>query len=200
MDSGAMDSGARDSGALDSGIAGPGTASAMPGRARFSLVNGERPDFHSLRVETLYRYWRSRRSDGLPRRADIDPADIKSLLPNILIVDIHRDPFRVYYRLVGTAVAHCSGLDFTGTFLDELAFDICATEDLHHAYQSVCDTLRPGIGMAFAQINHQSALDIEYLICPLVDDGGKVSQCLVLEDYVAKVGIDMARLRLARQA
>lgn len=177
------------------------SAAAMkPERACFGLVAGEQPNFRSLRVEMLYRYWSSRRDDGLPQRADIDPADIKALLPNILIVDIHRDPFRVFYRLVGTAVAHCSGLDFTGSFLDELVFDMSTPEDLHRAYQSVCDTRRPGRGMAFAQINHQSALDIEYLICPLVDDGGKVTQCLVLEDYVAKAGMDTGRLRLARPA
>ena len=34
----------------------------------------------------------------------------------------------------------------------------------------------------------------------LVDAAGTVSQCLVLEDYVAKEGMDIGRLRLARQA
>lgn len=175
-----------------------------PDRASFNLVETETPSFRSLRVDALYRYWQSRRGFGrdstLPTRADIDPADIKSLLPYVLIVDIHRDPFRIYYRLVGTAVAHFSGLDFTGTFLDELAFDICATADLVNAYRAVCDTRQPGIGMAFAQLNHQTALDVEYLICPLVDATGAVSQCLVLEDYVAKEGMDIGRLRLARHA
>ncbi|WP_374653990.1 PAS domain-containing protein [Dongia sp.] len=174
--------------------------SVKPDRARFDLVGAARPAFRSQRAEALYRYWRTRREDGLPRRADIEPADIKSLLPYVLIVDIHQDPFRIYYRLVGTAVAHFSGLDFTGTFLDELAFDICATDDLHNAYRSVCETRKPGIGMAFAQLNHQSALDVEYVICPLVDEANDVRQCLVLEDYVAKTGTEFGRLRLARPA
>jgi hypothetical protein len=171
-----------------------------PDRACFDLVADTGPVFRSLRAEKLYQYWQTRRAGALPQRADIDPAEIKSLLPYVLIVDIHRDPFRVYYRLVGTAVAHFSGLDFTGTFLDELAFDICATDDLHRAYKSVCDSGRAGIGMAFAQITHQTALDVEYLICPLVDAQGMVTQCLVLEDYVAKAGMEIGRLRLARQA
>jgi hypothetical protein len=169
-------------------------------RARFQLVGDEKPEFRSPRAAALYRYWHSRRDGALPLRAEIDPADIKSLLPYLLIVDIHREPFRVYYRLVGTAVAHFSGLDFTGTFLDELAFELCATEDLLGAYRSVCEARRPGIGMAFAQLTHQSALDVEYLICPLAGDDGTVRQCLVLEDYVAKIGSDVSRLRLARQA
>ncbi len=171
-----------------------------PDRASFNLIEAGMPSFRSLRADALYRYWQSRRANSLPTRSDIEPADIKSLLPYLLIVDIHRDPFRIYYRLVGTAVAHFSGLDFTGTYLDELAFDICATTDLVNAYRAVCDSKQPGVGMAFAQLNHQTALDVEYVICPLVDAAGTVSQCLVLEDYVAKEGMDIGRLRLARQA
>lgn len=171
-----------------------------PDRASFKLIDTEAPSFRSLRADALYRYWQSRREDALPTRADIDPAEIKSLLPYVLIVDIHRNPFRIYYRLVGTAVVHFSGLDFTGTFLDELAFDICATQDLVDAYRIVCDKRQPGIGMAFAQLNHQTALDVEYVICPLANAASEISQCLVLEDYVAKEGMDIGRLRLARQA
>ena len=139
------------------------------------------------------------RQDGaLPMRADIEPADIKSLLPFVIIVDLQADPFRVFYRLVGTAVVHASGMDFTGTYLDELAFDICATPDLIRAYRAVSESRWPGLGMAFAQITHQTALDVEYLICPLGDAEGAVRQCLVIEDYVAKEGFESGKLRLAR--
>lgn len=171
-----------------------------PDKARFDLFADTLPAFRSVRTEALYRYWRSRRADGLPRRSDIDPSEIKSLLPYVLIVDIYRDPFRIFYRLVGTAVAHFSGLDFTGFFLDELSFDICTNEDLIKAYTAVCEKKQPGVGLAFTQLSHHSALDVEYIICPLVDAAGQVSQCLVLEDYVGKKGIELPRLRLARQA
>jgi hypothetical protein len=171
-----------------------------PDRASFALVDEQTTTFRSLRSDALYRYWRSRRDSGVPQRADIDPADVKSLLPYLLIVDIHRDPFRIYYRLVGTAIAHYAGMDFTGTFLDELAFDICATDDLTNAYRMVCETKQPGIGMAYAQLNHQTALDVEYLLCPLVDAAGNVTQIIALEDYVAKEGMDIGRFRLARPA
>lgn len=175
--------------------------------ARFALIeDAAQARFQSPRLDALYRYWGSRRPEQasgaqpqiLPRRADIDPADIKPLLPYLLLVDIHAAPFRVYYRLVGTAVAHFSGMDFTGMFLDELAFDICGTSDLLRAYQSVCERRLPGAGMAFAQITNQSALDVEYLICPLENEAGIVTQCLVVEDYVAKQGHEAGNLRLAK--
>lgn len=167
--------------------------------ARFALVaNPESAGFQSPRLTALYRYWRTRCAGALPCRGDVDPAEIKSLLPYVMIVDIHRAPFRVYYRLVGTAVAHFSGMDFTGTFLDELAFDICGTSDLLSAYQSVCEARTPGSGMAFAQITNQSALDVEYLICPLQNAAGQITQCLVIEDYVTKRSHDTGHLRLAK--
>ena len=170
-----------------------------PDRSSFDLIRGQHaPDFRSARVAALYRYWRSRRLGALPMRADIEPADIKSLLPFVTIVDLQADPFRVFYRLVGTAVVHASGMDFTGTYLDELAFDICATPDLIRAYRAVSESRWPGLGMAFAQITHQTALDVEYLICPLGDAEGAVRQCLVIEDYVAKEGFESGKLRLAR--
>jgi hypothetical protein len=157
--------------------------------ANFELLNEQAvAGFKSSRLNALYGYWCSRQNGQLPKRVDIEPADIKSLLPYILIVDIEQNPFRVFYRLVGTAVAHFSGMDFTSTYLDDLAFDICARDDLVRAYRSVCEARRPGRGMAFPQISHPSALDVEYLICPLVNDADAVVQCLVIEDYVPVSG------------
>lgn len=171
-----------------------------PDKASFKLIEGGSWTFRSPRADALYRYWSSRCGTSLPSRADIEPADIKTLLPYILMVDIHRNPFRVYYRLVGTAVAHFCGLDFTGAYLDDLAFDICITKDLVNAYHVVCNARQPGVGMARAQINHQTVVDVEYVICPLIGADGEVKQCLALEDYIAKEGVDIGRLQLARQA
>ncbi len=186
--------------AIDARLETAGTELIKPDKAGFGLIEGDQPEFRSARAAALYRYWATKRADGKTQRGDIEPAEIKALLPYVLIVDLQENPFRIYYRLVGTAVAHFSGLDFTGYFLDELAFDICSVEDLTKAYRKVAETGKPGIGMAFTQITHHSALDVEYLICPLFDAAGKVTQCLVLEDYVDKRGIDKTRLRLARPA
>src|SRR5688572_17351388 len=48
-------------------------------------------------------YWQSKKQAGrLPARADIDPADLKSVLPNIILLNVGYDPFRVSVRLRGT--------------------------------------------------------------------------------------------------
>ena len=40
-------------------------------------------------------------SGRMPRRADIDPAEITRHLPGIQLIDVKRDPLDFVYRLVG---------------------------------------------------------------------------------------------------
>ena len=54
------------------------------------------------------------------RPRDIEPGDIKRLLPYISISDVIAEPFDLRYRLGGTAVVETSGYDFTGRFLHEM--------------------------------------------------------------------------------
>lgn len=71
----------------------------------------------------LFEYWRGALRDGVPpQRTDIDPAEIKDILPFILLGDIEPAPFRVRFRLIGTSVAEFSRQDFSGRYLDELVY------------------------------------------------------------------------------
>jgi hypothetical protein len=48
-------------------------------------------------------YWRTKaRGRRMPARADIDPAEIKPLLPDIVLLNVEWDPFRCRVRLRGT--------------------------------------------------------------------------------------------------
>ena len=48
-----------------------------------------------------------------PQWSDVQPGDIKSLLPYIMVVDVLKQPFDVRYRIVGTSVVEAFGYDFT---------------------------------------------------------------------------------------
>ena len=79
----------------------------------------------SPRIHRLHGYWRhlhEKRGRELPRRADIAPDQIKDLLPNIMIVDVERNPMRFRYRLVGTRVVEYNGVEFTGRYLGEIGW------------------------------------------------------------------------------
>ena len=72
------------------------------------------------KVAQLHRYWRSIRPTGLlmPGRQHFDPADVPSLLPTVRLYDVHRDPWRFRYRLVGTELVRILGRDPTGSWFD----------------------------------------------------------------------------------
>lgn len=56
-------------------------------------------------IEAGLAYWNSRRGDrAMPTRADLDPADIKRLLPHVVLVDVLHDPLNFRFRLLGTEV------------------------------------------------------------------------------------------------
>src|SRR5512147_2411273 len=95
----------------------------------------------SPRIHRLYSYWQSqreRRGQGLPQRADIAPDQIRDLLPNIMIVDVERDPLRFRYRLVGTRVVEYNDLEFTGRYLGEIGWP--EERELFDSYAEVVET------------------------------------------------------------
>jgi len=71
-------------------------------------------------LSALWRYWeRKRGSQPMPRRRDIDPVDIPSLLPHLMLVERTAEG-RFRYRLAGTAVVQAYGRELTGHFIDEV--------------------------------------------------------------------------------
>lgn len=140
-------------------------------------------DCRSSLVRQLHQYWASKRGDGaLPRRADIDPGEIKDLLPFILIADLIGELPRVRYRLIGTRVAAASGMDLTGRYLDELV-----AADSENAWQShytrLRDEARPQFGDARVPRFDGELFHYEFGIFPLSTDGTAVTQALAIEDY-----------------
>lgn len=191
----------------------------MEAKTSFRILDsGEQPVFRSDRVAAFYRYWLDIARDGLPTREAIDPAAMLPLLPYIMLIDLEDvadrkpggdDPdangvFRVRYRLVGTAVAKFSGLDFTNAYLDELDFDVCTTDDLLRAYLAIRRARRPGLGMALAELEDDQIMDVEYLICPLAPPphpsagASPIRQCVAIEDYMPSANYDQ-RTKLGRK-
>jgi len=138
-------------------------------------------DVTSTAIRALYDYWQGLHRNGpLPAKRDIDPAAIKPLLPYVIIVEIHRDPFRVRYRLVGTEAVRFAGWDYTGVWLHEADWGE-VTEVMISNYQRVAETGKPMFGADDVLINDKWK-EYEWAILPLSDDGSTVTHCLVMED------------------
>jgi hypothetical protein len=142
------------------------------------------PSARSTRVKVLFDYWNRVRADRpFPTRADIDPMALKPILPHVMMTEISYDPFRVLYRLVGTEIVRFAKLDFTNRYADELEFQDVAENDWSAFYRKVVDARRPGFGITSWTIEGGLTRWIEFLICPLSDDGVTINRCIAVEDY-----------------
>jgi hypothetical protein len=71
----------------------------------------------------LFDYWRScGKARSLPRRADINPAAIATMLPGISILEAGNHPDQIVYRLAGTRLREIYGREVTGKSVFDLEF------------------------------------------------------------------------------
>ncbi len=143
-------------------------------------------EISSAKVRTLHDYWGARLNGGIaPLRTDIDPADLRELLPNIVIVDFAADPLEVRYRLIGTRVVEISRVDFTGKLLSECDFQAAESEIWRECYAQIAETGRPVYGRVEIPVDGEGDMYVveEFGIFPLSHDGAAIHQCIALEDY-----------------
>ncbi|MDQ7248944.1 arsenic resistance N-acetyltransferase ArsN2 [Dongia sedimenti] len=142
-------------------------------------------DLTSSKIAGLTRYWEAKRGRRpMPTWSDIDPAEIKPLLPHLLVTRYERNPFRARFVLVGTWLAQYAGGDFTGRYLDELDFssEIDTDWPAHHL-QFIRDA-RPTFGVC--RFLTESGLEREYesAMFPIAgEDGITVERALGIEDF-----------------
>jgi hypothetical protein len=137
---------------------------------------------HLPSIQQLHDYWTlCCGSRAMPRRADIDPADIPHLLPYVYLVDIEPAPFRVRYRVVGTSAVEWKGRDFTGLYLDEMRFN--KPDELLALYRRAADEKVPAFRSTTWPMPNGITRAVETGIFPISEDGEQVSQCLAIEDF-----------------
>lgn len=137
---------------------------------------------HLPSIKQLHDYWTLCRGNrAMPRRADIDPADIPHLLPNIYLVDIERAPFRVRYRVVGTNAVEWQGRDFTGYYLDELRFN--KPDEILALYRRATEEKAPSFRSTTWPMPSGITRAVETAVFPLSEDGELISQCIAIEDF-----------------
>jgi hypothetical protein len=129
-------------------------------------------------IDALYRYWDDKRGTRrMPRRADLDPADLKVYLPSILLVDVVPDDRLYVYRLVGTREVKMRGNDPTGkpvmdnTFLDR--------QQALRNYDHVVLSRAPHVDATPTTSADREWLDMETIFLPLSEDDNEVDKILV---------------------
>jgi len=150
-----------------------------------------RPNWRSRklpRIERLKAYWEERRGNRqVPLRRDIDPTDLKDLLPYIIIGELQRNPFRVRYRLGGAAVNDALGYNIAGRYLDEM--DVAGGQDTWAGvYKRAMESARPVFGCTVATLSSVTMFTCEFAVFPISQSGDLVDQCLEIENWEAEKG------------
>ncbi|MDY0881950.1 PAS domain-containing protein [Dongia soli] len=139
-------------------------------------------DIRAAPIQQMHLYWLGKSGEQqMPSRAQIAPEDITKLLPYLILVDLEAEPFRIYYRLVGTAVQQRNNRNATGHYLDELSYPTAA--EITATYRWVHDQHQPYFGRANLASRIGHPIIFEYGIWPLSDDGRQVNKCVAMEVY-----------------
>lgn len=131
------------------------------------------------KIRALYDYWAGRRGDrAMPTRADLDPIDIPTLLPNVFLIDVKRaEPQHLVYRVFGTALVELFGFDFTlqevgkGTLPEHMP-------ELRQRYGGVIREGRPFYHRTRLRDRLNDFTDVDRIILPLSPDGARVDQMI----------------------
>lgn len=126
----------------------------------------------------LYAYWDALRGRGLPpRRADIDPLDMRAFLPHVFLTETadHIDDFR--FRLYGTAVVEGFGEDRTGRRFEQHAY-IENVHEVNAGYLFVRDNGRPHYLPNRVVSHWLDYRGYSRLLLPLFGDGDRVEMII----------------------
>jgi len=120
----------------------------------------------------------------MPQRRDIDPADLRTLLPHLTLVDRVSDQYR--YRLIGTAVAEELGRDLTGQAVGSYVTEPAYAAAILAIYDRVFATGSALYTTGEYQAKSGTIHAVSRLIVPLSEDGRFVNMMLLTR--VARFG------------
>ncbi|MGF1624559.1 MAG: PAS domain-containing protein [Alphaproteobacteria bacterium] len=135
----------------------------------------------------LARCWMACRPDGamVPRRTDLDPAEFKSILPNVLMFGLERQDGAlkaVRIRLMGTALVRVYGRDWTGLTTRDFDREDQVADHLRRM-QSIVDRRQMLYWRHWSLARGSEDLFAEHLFCPLTDADGTVAYVITVLDF-----------------
>jgi len=132
---------------------------------------------YSEKTTALFYYWMGlKQTRHAPNRRDIEPRQIKSLLPNLFMLE-RIDTKHIVFRLAGTAFCERYGREFRAhNFLslwrgdDHLRIRVLTNDLLDH--------VRPGLITYRGESIDRLTLDSEILLLPICDELGRVNRLM----------------------
>jgi hypothetical protein len=137
----------------------------------------------TARIRRAYEYWDSKRGDRtMPSRADIDPSEIRDLLPGVILIDVEHNPLRLTYRLVGTDEVEARGYDPTGKSVSEHVFAVTPQFGLE-TYSIAAEQAVVAYDQEPWASPNPRLCEVGSVVMPLSSDGKTVNMLMAFCDY-----------------
>jgi hypothetical protein len=149
-------------------------------------------DWHA-KPRRLYEHWLGMHPQpgALPSRRDFDPAAVPDLLPLLWMLDVHRNPLRFRYRLVGTAHATAMQRELTGKWMHEANPEFLTAPRIYQHYVDVVTKREPRYRKGRARYGVDPHLyEMERVLLPLAENGEEVDMILALTVYYRRDGTE----------
>ncbi len=135
-------------------------------------------------AKVLFAYWLSKRRDRFaPPRAELEPKDIRTLLPNIHLYDVEDDARGFRVRVIGTRIVAAIGIDPTGKTLTANETELMYARTfafLGATYRYRRPLLASTDRTAAPNRNYLGA---ENLTLPLSDDGETINKIMICTTF-----------------
>jgi hypothetical protein len=134
----------------------------------------------SADLRRLLDYWHQRSGQReFPRRADVDPIDLRFMLDRIALTEVHdgdHEPRRYRLRLVGSYWYRLLGFETTGMWMHDFprANQRRLTEDF---YAALIDGRQPRFAERDVIVDDQ-LLHYEIMLLPFSEDGSRISMIM----------------------
>ncbi|OUS15705.1 hypothetical protein A9Q97_02885 [Rhodospirillales bacterium 47_12_T64] len=138
----------------------------------------------SVKNFEVYQYWEKQRGNRLmPARADLDPADLRHLLPNILIHEVQLEPLDFRYRLIGSEIVRHLNDNHTGAWLSTIPHQKNPSNLWAMLEKAVVDRA-PVIANPPYVGQYKEFKYIENILLPLSVDDEKVNMLFLCVDFL----------------
>jgi hypothetical protein len=148
-------------------------------RGAINHADGDEGPPTNADLRRLLAYWQER--CGLrefPRRADVDPIDLRFMLDRIALTEVHDDSGSRRYRLrlVGSYWYRLLGFEATGMWMDDFPHSNQRklTEDF---YAAMIEGRQPRFALRDVIVDDQ-LLHYEIMLLPLSEDGSRISMIM----------------------
>ncbi|PJI42090.1 PAS domain-containing protein [Ferrovibrio sp.] len=143
------------------------------------------------RLRQAFEYWTAKCGGrSMPARADIDPAEIKPLLPYLILMEVRRDtkpgwPLDFRYRLIGTVTDAMMNARYTWKCMSDLPHQQPDSR-IWRNLASVTETRQPQVSRVPYVGPHKDFMSVVDLVMPLSSDGETVNMLFCIVDFVPR--------------